>query len=127
MLQANINTFVAVCLILALPMMDALLAITRRLALRQPVFRADAQHIHHVLHSVGFTNRQTLLILYLMQSVMAFLGILTMKGLMVALVMGVVLFVVIFFAFLRIMLVSPASVPAARPKLVPNSVPSLEK
>jgi UDP-GlcNAc:undecaprenyl-phosphate GlcNAc-1-phosphate transferase len=124
--QPGINTFVAVCLILALPMVDAWLAIARRLARRQPIFRADSQHVHHVVHSFGFTNRQTLLILYFMQSVMAFLGILTMKGLIIALVVGLVLLFATFVTFLRIMLVSPV-LATARPKLVHNSIPSLEK
>jgi UDP-GlcNAc:undecaprenyl-phosphate GlcNAc-1-phosphate transferase len=132
MLQPAISTFVAVCLILAVPMIDAWLAIARRLALRRPVFVADCQHIHHVLHSFGFTSRQTLFILYLLQSVMAFLGILTAKGLMVALVLGVSLMAVTFLSFLRIMLVTPERRRADRTqpvpaKLVHNSVPSLEK
>lgn len=129
MLQPGINTFLAVCFIVAIPMLDTWLAIARRLFQRQPVFVADSQHIHHVIHSFGFTNRQTLVILYLLQGVMALLGFLTMKGLVVAVVLGLAMMVITFLTFLRIMLVAPDR---ARPvthtnKFVHNSIPSLEK
>lgn len=127
MLQPGINMFLAVCLILAIPMMDACLAIVRRIAQRQPVFVADNQHIHHVIHSFGFTNRETLFILYTLQGVMALLGVLAMKGLMVAIVLGIVMVVLTFATFLRIMLVSPERSRPVPREFVHSSIPSLEK
>lgn len=131
-LQPGVNTFVAVCFVLAVPMLDAWLAIARRLILRRPVFRADSQHVHHVLREFGFTPRQTLLILYAMQAVMATLGILVMLGLMVPLVVGIVFACVLFGAFIRVMVASRDVVSRERrepvaTKFASPSLPSWEK
>lgn len=49
---------------LGLPILDTSLAIVRRWARRLPLSAADNQHIHHVLLSWGLTQRQAVLILY---------------------------------------------------------------
>jgi UDP-GlcNAc:undecaprenyl-phosphate GlcNAc-1-phosphate transferase len=106
MLQPTINTFFGVGLIMSIPMLDTLLAIARRTLLHTPVFQADALHMHHVLARSGFSARQTVVIFYCMQAVMAVLGILTVQGLMVALYMGLALLVLAFLWFIRIMVAS---------------------
>lgn len=50
---------------LGLPIMDTLLAVTRRALLGRPLFSADKEHIHHRLMSrLGVTHRRAVLILY---------------------------------------------------------------
>ena len=126
MVHPSINAFFAVCLILAVPMLDAWLAIARRLALRRPVFQADCQHIHHIISSFGFSPRQNLVILYSIQVVMALLGVLAMSGLMLPLILGLALMVLLFVTFIRVMVASDAR-PDLGTQFVHNSVPSLEK
>ncbi|UCG52033.1 MAG: undecaprenyl/decaprenyl-phosphate alpha-N-acetylglucosaminyl 1-phosphate transferase [Candidatus Latescibacterota bacterium] len=127
MLQPNINTFFGVCLILSVPMLDSWLAIARRLTLRRPVFEADCMHIHHVLGTFGFSPRQTLVILYSMQAVLAALGILAVMGFVFPIVTGLGILLVAFSTFYRMMVASKMRL-GERPSEFPRgSVPSLEK
>jgi UDP-GlcNAc:undecaprenyl-phosphate GlcNAc-1-phosphate transferase len=49
---------------LALPLLDTVIAIARRFLRGEPLFRADAAHIHHRLLARGFTPRKVVLLLY---------------------------------------------------------------
>ena len=49
---------------LAIPLLDASLAIARRTLRGQPVFEADRRHIHHLLLDRGLTPRRVALLLY---------------------------------------------------------------
>lgn len=49
---------------LGVPIADAVLAFLRRLVHRQPVFRADAQHLHHRLIQLGLSQRQAVSFLW---------------------------------------------------------------
>ncbi|MDH3216685.1 MAG: undecaprenyl/decaprenyl-phosphate alpha-N-acetylglucosaminyl 1-phosphate transferase [Candidatus Krumholzibacteria bacterium] len=127
MLQPAINTFFGVFFILAIPIVDSWLAIVRRLILRTPVFRADSLHVHHVLSLFGFSPRQVLGILYCMQALMALLGILTVKGLIVPLILGLVIVTIMFLSFIKIMVASKERTGSVAAKFTHNSIPSLEK
>jgi len=58
-------------LVLAVPLLDVVLAIVRRLAHHRPVFAPDKDHIHHQLLQVGHSQRQTVLLMYLWSAVLA--------------------------------------------------------
>jgi len=49
---------------MALPVADGAVAFLRRLVHHQPVFRGDAQHIHHRLLHLGLSQRQAVLFLW---------------------------------------------------------------
>jgi UDP-GlcNAc:undecaprenyl-phosphate GlcNAc-1-phosphate transferase len=49
---------------LGLPILDTLLAMSRRAVRGQPIFQADREHIHHRLLAKGFSHRQAVLVLY---------------------------------------------------------------
>ncbi len=51
-------------MVLALPLIDVSLAISRRYMSKRPIFQADRGHIHHRLLALGFTPRHAALILY---------------------------------------------------------------
>jgi UDP-GlcNAc:undecaprenyl-phosphate GlcNAc-1-phosphate transferase len=51
-------------LALALPIVDTMLAIGRRVVARRPIFSADQEHIHHRLLRAGLSHRGTVLVLY---------------------------------------------------------------
>ncbi len=55
---------VAPLLVLAVPLLDTTLAITRRFLRRQPIFKPDRSHIHHRLLAQGLSHRNTVLLLY---------------------------------------------------------------
>jgi UDP-GlcNAc:undecaprenyl-phosphate/decaprenyl-phosphate GlcNAc-1-phosphate transferase len=52
-------------LVLAIPFLDVLLAIARRMRRRVSVTHADKEHIHHRLLDIGHTHRQAVLLMYL--------------------------------------------------------------
>jgi UDP-GlcNAc:undecaprenyl-phosphate GlcNAc-1-phosphate transferase len=49
---------------LGLPILDVGVAVVRRFLSRQPLFRADREHIHHRLMSRGISHKQAVLLLY---------------------------------------------------------------
>ncbi len=67
---------------MGLPILDTAFAIVRRAIRGLPVFRADAEHIHHRLISLGYSKGQALGILYSICAVLSLVGIflLTRKG-----------------------------------------------
>jgi UDP-GlcNAc:undecaprenyl-phosphate GlcNAc-1-phosphate transferase len=51
-------------LVLAVPLLDVVIAILRRFITGQPIFTADRAHIHHKLLSKGLTPRRLVLVIY---------------------------------------------------------------
>jgi UDP-GlcNAc:undecaprenyl-phosphate GlcNAc-1-phosphate transferase len=49
---------------LGLPILDTLLAMSRRAVRGRPLFRADKEHIHHRLLAIGLSHKQAVLVLY---------------------------------------------------------------
>jgi UDP-GlcNAc:undecaprenyl-phosphate GlcNAc-1-phosphate transferase len=58
-------------LILALPLMDVILAVIRRLRRHQKWYAPDKEHIHHQLIEIGHTHRGAVLLMYLWSAVVA--------------------------------------------------------
>ena len=127
MIRPGVSTFFGACFILSVPMVDAWLAIARRFTLRRPVFEADCMHIHHVLTSFGFSPRQTLVILYAVQAVMAVFGVLAIMGFVLPVFAGLAFLLLVFFAFFRIMVASKEREAERRTEFAHSSIPSLEK
>jgi UDP-GlcNAc:undecaprenyl-phosphate GlcNAc-1-phosphate transferase len=50
--------------ILAVPFLDTGFVVARRLKYRQPIYEGDAEHFHHRLARIGFSQRRTVLYLY---------------------------------------------------------------
>lgn len=125
MINSTPQTFVAICFILGIPMLDAFLAIARRLILRSSVFKADSLHMHHVLRELSLSPRQILLVMCSMQAFLAVLGLLVMEGFVFPIVIGLAFITIVFISFLRAMVVSGAkeTMPA---NLSANSIPTLK-
>ena len=58
-------------MVIALPILDALLAIARRARRRRSVFHADKEHLHHRLMDLGHGHRQAVLVMYLWSALAA--------------------------------------------------------
>jgi UDP-GlcNAc:undecaprenyl-phosphate GlcNAc-1-phosphate transferase len=119
------RTFIAICFVLGIPMLDAFLAITRRLILRLPVFKADCLHMHHVLRELSFSPRQILLVLYSKQVFLSGLGLLVLKGYVFPIVIGLAFTAVVFVSYLRIMVLSRSTIPST-PSLSANTITPLK-
>jgi UDP-GlcNAc:undecaprenyl-phosphate GlcNAc-1-phosphate transferase len=80
--------------VLAVPVVDTLLTIVRRIRRDQPVTRADLGHLHHLLVDAGHPHRRAVLLLYLW-SAGAGLAVVGPLYLDVRLVLGLLLVVVL--------------------------------
>ncbi|HAC1867576.1 TPA_asm: undecaprenyl/decaprenyl-phosphate alpha-N-acetylglucosaminyl 1-phosphate transferase, partial [Listeria monocytogenes] len=61
-------------IILGVPLSDTFFAIVRRLKERMPISSADRSHIHHRLMALGFTEKQTVLLIYCMALLFSMTG-----------------------------------------------------
>lgn len=66
---------VAVLYILALPLMDMVSIMFRRIRKGQSPFKADREHIHHIFMRAGFNDRQALMFLFFVSSLIMLVGV----------------------------------------------------
>ncbi|WIM68630.1 MraY family glycosyltransferase [Corynebacterium breve] len=69
---ALMSPIIVVAAAIALPVLDLIMAVIRRVSQGKSPFAADRQHIHHRLLALGHTHRRTVLVLYLWVSAVAF-------------------------------------------------------
>jgi len=89
-----ISVFVPI-LILGIPIFDTLFAIIRRYFNGQPIFKADKEHLHHCLLNKGFTHKQTVLVIYTLNLLLAGTGVLltyltTAQGILILTVVSII-------------------------------------
>jgi UDP-GlcNAc:undecaprenyl-phosphate/decaprenyl-phosphate GlcNAc-1-phosphate transferase len=61
---AALATLVLPLLVLAIPLIDTSFVIAKRLRSREPIYRADARHLHHRFVRLGFSERRAVVYLY---------------------------------------------------------------
>ncbi len=66
-------------IVLLLPLLDVTFAVVRRLIRRRPIFSADRGHVHHRLLGLGWSQRATVLFLYLVCGVCTVLAALVAR------------------------------------------------
>lgn len=59
-------------LVLAVPFVDSVFAVVRRMVTRRPVTAGDRGHLHHLLLAFGHSHRRAVLVLYYWSGVIAF-------------------------------------------------------
>lgn len=59
-----VASLLVILVALGIPILDTAFAITRRVIRGMPIFRADAEHIHHRLITLGYSKGQALAALY---------------------------------------------------------------
>ncbi len=72
----NIISPVVALWLVAIPLLDTLTVMARRVIRRMSPFTPDQRHLHHLLLKAGFSARQTLLILLSLAAVLALFGML---------------------------------------------------
>jgi UDP-GlcNAc:undecaprenyl-phosphate/decaprenyl-phosphate GlcNAc-1-phosphate transferase len=103
LLSSNKGSIIAGLLVmliaLGVPILDTLFAIIRRAVRGVPIFKADAEHIHHRLILIGYSKGQALMAMYAACVVLSLVGIsiLLTKGFVMPLA-GAVLFLLAMFA-----------------------------
>ncbi|MDO7906542.1 MraY family glycosyltransferase [Paenibacillus sp. JX-17] len=71
--QIAIVSFITPLIIIGVPLSDTFFAIIRRKLQKKPIFAPDKGHLHHCLRELGFSHRQTVLMIY---GIAAFFGVL---------------------------------------------------
>ncbi|HVM33772.1 MAG TPA: MraY family glycosyltransferase, partial [Actinomycetota bacterium] len=61
--------------VIAIPILDAMLAIVRRARRRRSVFHADKEHLHHRLMDLGHGHRQAVIVMYIWSALAAGAGL----------------------------------------------------
>ncbi len=61
--------------VLALPVLDGVLAVIRRARRRREIWRADKEHIHHRLMQLGHGHRQAVIVMYVWSALAAGAGL----------------------------------------------------
>src|SRR5690606_13922868 len=67
-------------LALGLPILDTLFAILRRLRAGRPLYQADKGHLHDRLLALGYTQRQAVILLYVISGSLAAFAIALLYG-----------------------------------------------
>jgi UDP-GlcNAc:undecaprenyl-phosphate GlcNAc-1-phosphate transferase len=70
-----IASLLVILVALGIPILDTTFAILRRAVRGMPIFRADAEHIHHRLITLGYSKAQALVALYSVCVVLSLAGI----------------------------------------------------
>lgn len=73
--KATIISFIIPILIFALPILDTTLAIIRRILKKQPIFKPDKEHLHHLLLKFGLSQKQTAIIFYIITLLLSIIAI----------------------------------------------------
>lgn len=95
-----IISFLIPFLILGLPIFDTLFAIIRRLAKGQSPMTADRGHLHHRLIDMGFSQKQTVAILYIVSALLGLCAIiLASDGIFKAALLLISVLLIGFIAF----------------------------
>jgi UDP-GlcNAc:undecaprenyl-phosphate GlcNAc-1-phosphate transferase len=95
-----VAALVAPLFVLALPIVDTLLAILRRGLKGLPIFRPDRKHIHHRLLEMGFSRRKAVLSLYGITVVFLVMGFMVFvsRGELTATLLGITLLILLLCA-----------------------------
>lgn len=81
--------------VMAMPVLDTTIAFFRRASKRMHPFKADKEHIHHRLMSIGFSHKNAVKVIYFISACTGLMGLsfifLDRKGIITALFCGLVL------------------------------------
>lgn len=77
--NATVISFIVPMLILGVPIADTLFAIIRRVRERKPISAPDKSHLHHCLLQLGYSHRQTVLMIYGISAVFGVLAVVFSK------------------------------------------------
>ncbi|RKQ34320.1 glycosyltransferase family 4 protein [Oceanobacillus halophilus] len=73
--EVTIVSLVVPIMILAIPILDTTFAIVRRLIHKKPISAPDKDHLHHCIIRLGYTHRQTVIMIYALSSLFSIAAI----------------------------------------------------
>jgi len=78
--NVTLTSFIIPVILLAIPILDTLFAIIRRILKHQPISMPDKNHLHHQLLKLKFSQKKTVLIIYLVDLLFAATSIFYVLG-----------------------------------------------
>lgn len=78
--NVTVTSLIIPCLLLAIPIMDTLFAIFRRMLKGESISNPDKQHLHHQLLKLNLSHRNTVLVIYLIDILFALASIVYVIG-----------------------------------------------
>ena len=102
----TLTSFIVPILLLAIPIMDTLFAILRRVINHKPIGMPDKSHLHHQLLNLKFSQRKTVLIIYLVDVLFAIASIIYAVGNKVfgTNKYGIVIYIILLFLILLLII-----------------------
>ena len=95
--NVTLTTLLAPICLLAIPIMDTLFAILRRLINKKPIDEPDREHLHHQLLNLHLSHRNTVLVIYLVDTLFAVAMLLYM---LYDRVVGIIIYSILFIIIL---------------------------
>lgn len=71
------NKFFMACIMLLIPILDVIAAVWRRLRDKKPIMCPYKSHLHHKLLNIGFTKKQSLFLIIVIQVMLCFASIIS--------------------------------------------------
>lgn len=101
----TITSVIIPMLLLAIPIMDTLFAIIRRLINHKPIGMPDKNHFHHQLLKLNLSRRKTVLLIYLIDSLFAVASILYAIGnrMLGTNIYGIIIYVILIILTILLM------------------------
>ena len=98
----TLTSFIIPLLILAIPILDTIFAIIRRLIKGESITKADKSHIHHQFLNRNFSQRQTVIIIYIVDALFALSSIVyVLKDRALGYVLYILLFIIVLIFVLK--------------------------
>ena len=106
----TLTSFLIPILLLAIPIMDTLFAILRRLINHKPIGEPDKNHLHHQLLKLKLSQKKTVLIIYLVDILFAIASIIYAVGneILGSNMYGIIIYIILFA--LTILLVAKTNI-----------------
>ena len=95
--NVTLTTLLAPICLLAIPILDTLFAIIRRVVNKKPIAAPDKQHLHHQLLSLNLSHRNTVLVIYLVDILFATAMLMYM---LYDRTVGIIIYAILFIAVL---------------------------
>lgn len=101
MKSATVIATILPLFVLALPILDTLMAIIRRIKNKRPIMEADKGHLHHRVMTVGMGQKRTVLVLYSISGIMGVAAILISQNMVVEALFLIAIAVVLIYVFMK--------------------------
>lgn len=96
--NVTLTSFIVPILLLAMPILDTLFAIIRRTLKHQSISTPDKSHLHHQLLNLKFSQRKTVLIIYLVDILFAMASVIYALGnkMLGTNIYGIIIYAILF-------------------------------